>query len=369
MHSRLSAALSFSIAFVAACNSSNTGGAGTAGAGGSGAAAAGGSNTGGSGGHADSGTCPANANITTIVSDVSDFIGASTLDANYIYVAGQFDGEGNGGVNRYPKVGGAGEPLAATVLNLLGPDRPQIIGTDLYFVASMTGDVYKVPVAGGAAIYAKLVAAGYNMFSMRQTLTDGNALYVLAFSGIPSQAVIDRITPDGASQRIAELGDGQWRMALSGSDVFASGGPVMGTKLVRVPKTGGTLETVRPDTQCLNGLAITADSIFCARQSLDRMPRSGGNATTLYSSPATLDGLTEVAFNADASVAYVADAMGDGNADQSQIVRVDTATGTSTTLACGLGPPHWLALSPTELAWTVQYVAVTKPLSVQILEL
>lgn len=86
--------------------------------------------------------------------------------------------------------GGDGVMLATTPISSGTADLAVLARSDVWFVASSFGTVYKVPKAGGAATYTS-VATGYNTVSQRRMVADADAVYLIAWKG--SDAVIDSI--------------------------------------------------------------------------------------------------------------------------------------------------------------------------------
>jgi hypothetical protein len=355
------------VAVTAACTGDDSSSGTTATDGGPGAGntdAGGGGNDGGGG--VDAGACVATATVTDVVKDAPGPLGRVAFDDTSVYVPGK--GGADEGIFRYPRAAGAsGTPLATTALSFVTPDLAVLAGGKVYFVGASSGTIYSATATGGDATYAT-VATGYELLAQRRLAADADAVYILAYKS--SKAVLDRIPLNGdAAQTLTELPNGQWNMFVAANDVFVSGGPIGATGVKRVPKTGGTPQDVVSDRQCLFGLAVTADTVYCAdTNNLVKVPRAGGAATTLYQSTG-IDRIESVTFSADASTAYIGDAMGQGNSKAARIVKVDTATGTATTLACNLGPPHHLVASATTLAWTTQFVNVNGTNDVQFLGL
>jgi hypothetical protein len=366
--SSLVLALVVSLVPVPACDSSDAGGGASTADGGASTADGGGAGEGG-GPAGDSGAaaCVPSATVHDVLSQVDGPVGRVAFDDASVYVPGKFT-EGHG-VERFARgAPSAGVPLAATALDYAVPDLGLLIGADVYFVGASTGELYKVSASGGAAVYTTL-ATGYTLLAQRRLVADADALYLLAYKG--PDMVLDRIPlAGGAAQTLATLPSGPRNLALYGSDVFIAGGGIGATAIQRVAKAGGAPETLRTGWQCLQGMAVTADAVLCAdTQSLVRIPRAGGLSTTLYNTPNGIDRVQDVAFSADATVAYVSDAMGKGNGRESRILRVDTASGALTTLACGLAPPHRLVVGARDLAWTSNLVNVLGKFDVQMLGL
>lgn len=341
-----------------ACGGSDEGGGATPPAGDAGTTGSDGGGGGGGGGPGQDGgvpeSCTAATSPTTFLTDVDMQFGRPALDDQYVYVPGKF--AGGTGVQRFPKAGGPGTPLASTPLSGTA-DLAVLAGDDVWFVASSTGTLYKVPKAGGAATYTE-VANGYNTVSQRRLVADADAVYLLAWKG--SDAVIDRFpVAGGAPQTIATLPSAQYVIALQGDDVWYSGGPIANVGVYRVPKTGGTPERISGEL-CLPGFAVDADSIYCAGlNAVRKIPRAGGAGTTIYDTPPnTIDRIDSVVFSDDASVAYVNDRMGEPNTKAARVSRVVTATGATTTLACGTMPMKRMGVGPDSLAWGGNFVGV-----------
>jgi len=326
----------------------------------SGGAGGGGSDGGGAG---DGGDCPATSRVTTIVSASGPF-GRAALDDQHVYVPGKFSADE--GVESFPRAGGNGAALGTPTLGVVTPDLGLLVGSDVWFVGGSSGNVYKVPVAGGAYT---TVGTGYRLIAQRRLAFDADAVYLLGDKG--NDVVVDRFPrAGGAAQTLATLPSGQYNLALYDTEVWVSGGAIGQTAIQHLPKTGGAPQTAFMGRQCLFGLAVTADAVFCAdTRGLARIARSDGTTRALYTSPATLDAVESAVVTADGSTAYVSDGMGQGNGRASRIVKVDVASGATTTLACGLAPPHHLVLGANVLAWTAFFVAVNGTYEVQTLGL
>jgi hypothetical protein len=317
----------------------------------------------------DGGTsaCTASATVTDVLTQVSGPVGRVAFDDKYIYVPGSF-AEGDGVEFLARGAPPPGAPLASTPLPPSTPDLALVVDTDIYFVGALTGSIYKVAKGGGATSYTT-VASGYSFTAQRRLAVDADAVYVLGNRG--DGVVVDRIPrAGGAAQTLAQLGSGIWNMTVGDTDVWVSGGPIGSTGVQRIAKTGGMPTMVVPGSQCLQGFAVTADAILCADpQNLLRFPKAGGAPKTLYATPLGIDRIQDVAFSKDGAFAYVSDAMGQGNQRKSAILRVDTGSGASTTLACGLAPPRRLVVGPHDLMWTSSFVSVLTKFDVQTLGL